>query len=209
MPPEFSAAFRDAGLPVVHAFGRTSGATEVNVVGIDNVVSGRLAAQTLVTRGYRRVGFLGGPEAATSTQDRLAGFMGEIARHRDVSATASFARAYSFGAGREEMSRLLTERPAVAYFCGDDVVSIGALSAIRDSPYNCPEDIGILGVNDMEMAGWKYINLTTIRQPIPEIVNSSIELMVATLEGSDRIPEVRIFSCAVVERGTLRPAPTG
>lgn len=205
LPPGFSKAFRDAGVPVVHSFGRYSSAPQVHVVGIDNVECGRMAARTLVARGYRKIAFLGGPESATSTQDRYAGFFSELGAHRRLATSYSFADAYSFDAGRREMLRLLRGDPAEAYFCGDDVLSIGVLSAIADSGLQVPEDIGIIGLNDMEMARWENIDLTTIHQPIRQIVTSSIELMVAMLNEPDRYPEARIFPCSIVERGTLRP----
>jgi len=205
LPPGFAKAFRDAGVPVVHSFGRPTSAPQVHVVGIDNVECGRMAARTLVNRGYRNVGFLGGPETATSTQDRMHGFMSELEGHSEVAVSYSFADAYSFDAGRREMLRLLTGKSAQAYFCGDDVLSIGALSAIEGNNLSVPGDIGIIGLNDMEMAGWENINLTTIRQPIRQIVSSSIELMVAMLEEPNRYPEARIFGCTIVERGSLRP----
>ena len=207
LPPGFAKAFRDAGVPVVHSFGRSSSAPQVHVVGIDNVECGRMAARTLIARGYSHVGFMGGPEDATSTQDRHAGFMSEMTKHPNIQTTHSFAEAYSFEAGRKEMLRLVKSNPAQAYFCGDDVLSIGALSAIKDSNLQVPDDIGIIGLNDMEMARWENINLTTIHQPIRQIVTSSIELMVAMLDEPDRYPEARIFPCSVVERDTLRPAP--
>jgi DNA-binding LacI/PurR family transcriptional regulator len=97
--------------------------------------------------------------------------------------------------------------PAEAYFCGDDVLSIGAMSAVREAGLRCPEDIGIIGLNDMKMAAWQNIDLTTIRQPIAEIIGASIELVIATIEQPDRHPETRLFPCRVVERGTLRPLP--
>ncbi|MCK8462922.1 LacI family DNA-binding transcriptional regulator [Aliiroseovarius sp. S1339] len=205
LPPGFAKAFRDAGVPVVHSFGRSSSAPQVHVVGIDNVESGRMAASELVARGYNSVGFLGGPEAATSTQDRFQGFMSELAKHPSIKVSHSFADAYTFDAGRREMLRLLQSVPAQAYFCGDDVLSIGALSAVQDSGLAVPQDIGLIGLNDMEMAGWENINLTTIRQPIRQIVSSTIELMVAMLDEPDRYPEARVFPCTLVERGTLKP----
>ncbi len=202
--PGFSKAFRNAGVPVVHSFGRYSSAPQVHVVGIDNVECGRMAARTLIARGYQRVAFLGGPENASSTQDRYFGFISEMSEHPRITTTYSYADAYSFDAGRAEMARLLQDTPAQAYFCGDDVLSIGALSAIEDDGLSVPGDIGLIGLNDMEMAGWQNINLTTIHQPIRQIVTSSIELMVAMLDEPDRYPEARIFPCSVVERGTLK-----
>ncbi len=207
LPPSFAEAFRTAGMPVVHSFGRYATSPHVPVVGIDNVACGRMAAEALVARGYRRVAFLGGPEAATSTQDRAVGFLGALSAHKGVEVSVSYARAYSFDAGRAEMLRLLdTGATAEAFFCGDDVIAIGALSAVRESGRAVPEDIGLMGLNDMEMAGWQNIDLTTIRQPIPEIIGASIDIVIGSIADPDRRPETRLFPCRVIERGTLRRA---
>jgi DNA-binding LacI/PurR family transcriptional regulator len=107
LPDGFARAFHDAGLPVVHAFGRRTEGPEVHVVGIDNAECGRIAARTFRARGYARVAFLGGPEHATSTRDRLAGFEEELARHPEMRHSVSFAAGYTFEAGRTEMQRLL------------------------------------------------------------------------------------------------------
>ena len=202
---DFSQAFRDARIPVVHSFGRYTESPKVDVVGINNVECGRMAARELFARGYRNVAFLGGPESATSTQDRFKGFKDAISEHEEMSLSYSFAAAYSFDAGRAEMQRLLTKAPAEAYFCGDDVLSIGVLSAINDAGLSVPQDVGLIGLNDMAMAGWENISLTTIRQPIPEIVEASIEQMMTMLDDPQRPPQTRVFETVVVERSTLRP----
>ena len=207
LPPSFAEAFRTAGLPVVHSFGRYTTAPFVHVVGIDNIACGRMAAEALIARGYTSVAFLGGPESATSTQDRARGFFGALAEHPQIATSVSYARAYSFDAGRVEMTKLLMSNPAEAYFCGDDVLSVGALSAIEELGLRVPDDIGLIGLNDMEMSGWQNINLTTIRQPIAEIIEASIDLVVTTIQAPNRHPETRLFPCRVVERGTLRPRP--
>ncbi|MEC3860294.1 LacI family DNA-binding transcriptional regulator [Mesobacterium sp. TK19101] len=207
LSPSFAEAFKDAGIPVVHSFGRFSTSPNVHVVGIDNVAAGRMAAETLIARGYRRVAFLGGPEQATSTQDRALGFFGALREHPEIDVSISYASAYSFDAGRVEMTRLLMTGPAEAYFCGDDVLSVGALSAVQEAGLSVPGDIGIIGLNDMDMARWQNINLTTIRQPVAEIIGASIELVVGTIETPNRHPETRLFPCRVIERGTLRALP--
>lgn len=207
LPPSFAEAFRDVGIPVVHSFGRYTSSPHVHVVGIDNIACGRMAAGALVARGHKRVAFLGGPQGATSTEDRARGFLDALSAHPDIAVSISYASAYSFDAGRAEMIRLLQDTPAEAYFGGDDVLSIGALSAIHDAGLRVPDDIGFIGLNDMAMARWQNINLTTIRQPITEIIASSIDLVVGTIADPDRHPETRLFPCSIVERGTLRPLP--
>ncbi len=205
LTPDFASAFRDANIPVVHSFGRHTTTPQVHVVGIDNIEGGRIAARELVSRGYESVAFLGGPVAATSTQDRLEGFRSEMRKHPNVRVSQSFAEAYSFNAGRAEMLRILADNGlAEAYFCGDDVLSIGVLSALKDGGKRVPEDVGIIGLNDMEMSSWESINLTTIKQPIEQIISSSIELVVAMIDDPERYPEARLFPSVVVERGTLR-----
>lgn len=79
------------------------------------------------------------------------------------------------------------------------------LSALQDAGKRVPEDVGLIGLNDMEMAGWANIALTTIRQPIQQIIRSTIELIEAMLEEPDRYPEARLFPCTIIERATLRP----
>ena len=64
-----------------------------------------------------------------------------------------------------------------------------------------------MGLNDMEMAGWAGIDLTTIHQPFAAIVDASIELMQSRFSNPDRLPEARLFPCRIVERRTLRPLP--
>lgn len=203
LPVSFAESFHEAGMRVVHSFGRLTDRPKINVLGIDNIAAGRLAAQELLRRGYTKVAFLGGPAAATSTQDRQAGFLAELDGQIEV--TSSFATNYSFEAGRAEMQRLLQTAPAEAYFCGDDVLSIGALSALAEAGLRVPEDVGIIGLNDMEMAGWANINLTTIHNPLPKIVAASVELVTELLGDDQPKPRSLGFACHVVDRGTLRP----
>ena len=204
LPPSFAKAFHEAGMPVVHTFGRFASSPDVHVVGIDNIECGRMAARELVSRGYKKISYLGGPKDATSAQDRHQGFIEEMSRHPEIETSVSFSEGYSFEAGRAEMLRQLDGSPAEAYFCGDDVLSIGALSAIRERGLEPAKDIGIIGLNDMEISRWESINLTTIHQPIKQIITASVDLVEEMLSEPERYPEARIFPCKIVERGTLR-----
>lgn len=208
LPPAFARAFTEIGVPVVHSFGRFAPQNPVHVVGIDNAACGRMAADALYGRGYRHIGFLGGPKEATSTIDRLEGFRAVLSPLEDVTLTTRFAEDYTFDAGLAAMERCLEEGAAEAYFCGDDVLSLGAMSAIRSAGLEVPGDIGLIGLNDMDMARWPGNDLTTIRQPVRRIIETSIDLVVSMAE-TPREPEAHLFDCELIERGTLRAFAQG
>ena len=207
LPPTFPNAFRKAGVPVIHAFGKIDTASGVHVVGIDNRKCGEMAAQTLIDRGYKKIALLGGPQSATSTQDRFEGFVSRLEHLGVEPADVRFARNYSYSAGREAMNELMGEKKVEALFCGDDLICMGAMDAARARGLKIPDDIGFLGFNDMNMASWSAYDLTTIHQPIRDIILSSVELVVAMVGEPNRSNETRLFSCSIVERSTLRPLP--
>ncbi len=206
LPPAFAKAFHEANVSVVHAFGRFDKTVNVDVVGIDNIACGKLAATTLLARGYHNIAVIGGPETATSTQDRVKGFRQAMKKASVEIADISFARNYTHAAGLAAMDALLKHAHVEAVFCGDDLICMGAMDAARAAGLSIPRDIGFLGFNDMEMASWQAYDLTTIRQPIADIIQKAVEVIISIDEKTDE-PTTQLFPCVVVERGSLRPLP--
>ncbi len=204
LPYGFARTFRDAGLPVAHCFARANARPDVPQSGIDDAQAGRLAARTLIGRGYVSLGYLGGPQQTQPAQDRFNGFQDETAK-LNMTIVSAYAAAWSFDAGRATMQTMLENGPCDAYFCADDVLAIGAISALRDAGLRVPGDVGVIGLNDMEMAGWAGIDLTTIAQPVADIVAACIEQTLALIENPGLAAEARIFPARLVLRGTLRP----
>jgi DNA-binding LacI/PurR family transcriptional regulator len=154
-------ACAEARLPAVQAFGRPAGQTRANVVAADNVQGGRVAADLLCERGYRRIAFLGGPVDATSTEDRLGGFRERLRKEGVRPVTELYADSFSYAAGRTLMRQLIQRRVIDGVFCCDDILAVGAIDACREYGVSVPGDIGILGFDDMPMASWRAYNLTT------------------------------------------------
>ena len=205
LPVSFAGAFQTAGIPVVHAFGKYDAAERVHVVGIDNYRGGGMAAETLAKRGYGSVAVLAGPQSATSTQDRVAGFQARASALGLTVAVVRHAQNYTYQAGREAVEPLLGRDDIEAVFCGDDLICMGAIDAGRRRGLSIPDDLGFLGFNDIAMSGWYGYDLTTIRQPIREIILSAVELIAAIVDDPKRAAESRLLPCSVVERSTLRP----
>ena len=201
---ELAHACAKARLPVVQAFGRRIGRSAINVVGADNVQGGRLAGDLLLARGYRRVGFLGGPLAATSTEDRLGGFRARLLTNGLQPVAEVFGRSFSYDEGNRLMGALLREGRIDAVFCGDDILAIGALDCCRTAGISVPSDMGFVGFDDMPIASWAAYNLTTIRQPVAEIIGTAVELIVSAIDRPNLPSRSYLLPCEVVARGTLR-----
>jgi len=205
LPVEFSSAFSAAGLPVVHALGRTNEG-QYDVVSIDNQAAGALAARRLLASGYTHLGFLGGPESATSTRDRLAGFMSVTDSLADVSVQVYFADGYTFEAGNRAMHDLMEGELAQGYLCGDDMIALGAISALQNTGVRVPEDVGVLGFNNIQMAGWENIRLSTISQPFRRLLELTVERLEIQLKAPEQFkPSITLLPCEVIERDTLKP----
>ena len=205
LPPDFASSFRKGGIPVVHSFGKHHSSSDVHIVGIDNVRCGALAAEALFERGYALVGIIAGPESATSTIDRVSGFLHRAKELGLKIARTCYAADYSYAAGRDAMQKLRSVPGVQAVFCGDDLICMGAMDFARGGGLQIPDDIGFIGVNDINIAGWSAYNLTTIRQPFRDIILSSIELIVNLIDNPGRVVESRLFACTIIERGSLRP----
>jgi DNA-binding LacI/PurR family transcriptional regulator len=195
-----------AGLPVVQAFGRRIGRSAINVVGSDNVQGGIAAANLLLSRGYRRVAFLGGPLAATSTEDMLRGFRSRLGASGLEPVAEVFGRSFSYTEGNRLMRVLMGQSAVEAVFCGDDILAIGAIDACRKAGIAIPEEVGFVGFDDMSMASWAAYDLTTIRQPVAKIIATAVELIVSVIDDPIQLSRSRLLPCEVVDRGTLRTA---
>ena len=193
-----------AEIPLVHAFGKPSGNSAIHVVGADNVQGGKLAAETLLHLGYEKLAFLGGPRTASSTVDRLKGFKAGLKTKAKTPVAEVFTSTYSHEQGRQVMLQLLAGSNIEAVFCGDDILAIGALDACKEAGKCVPNDIGVLGFNDIAMASWAAYDLSTIRQPIADIIITAVEQAIRLVEDPELSPELRRFACEPVVRGTLR-----
>lgn len=205
LPLDFFEAFETAEIPGVVAFGRSLSPSVIGSVAADNVGGGHTAAKMLLSRGYTRIGFLGGPPHATTTIDRLCGFRAELDAH-DLPIVTDFADSYSHAEGMRVTERFLVEYPDIeVLFCGDDIIATGAYDHIKHRlGRRVPEDIGILGFNDMSMAKWPAYDLTTIRQPFEQIVENAVSMICEQIDKGGTSAQTRLIACEPVLRGSLR-----
>jgi DNA-binding LacI/PurR family transcriptional regulator len=136
----------------------------------DNLNGGLLATQYLIRAGRQRIAFLGGPTLDSQTvQNRFQGYENALqAAGRAVDPRRVIYGDYSYESGVTGMRQLLEQSPDLdAVFAVSDLMAIGAIRAAQESGRRVPEDIGVVGYDDLSIAMYNNLPLTTIRQNIP------------------------------------------
>jgi len=137
----------------------------------DNISGGMLATQHLINIGRQRIAFLGGPNDKDSMtiQNRFRGYENALlAAGRSVDPDLVAYGDYSYDSGIATMLRLLERAPDLdAVFVNSDLMAIGAISVIQNRGKRVPEDIAVIGYDDLPIAVYNNLPLTTIRQNIP------------------------------------------
>jgi LacI family transcriptional regulator, galactose operon repressor len=199
-------------LPVV-LVNRASATADVDTVVADNRSGGRLAAELFVARGHRRIGLVAGPASTSTARDRETGFR-EQAEAMGVPLESRFRRVgqFSHQSGYHWGLELLALEPRpTAVFAANDVIAFGVLDAARRLGVRVPEELSVIGFDDIDMARWEGFSLTTVRQPLPEMGRAAVRLLLERIEGPDVQPPARrrIFPVEIVHRGTVADAPAG
>lgn len=176
----------------------------------DNRGGGRLVAQAMLELGHRRIALITGPENTTTSRDREQGFREQL-RASGVRLDESLRRVgqFSHRSGYQWCLDLLTSKPRpTAVFAANDVIAFGALDAARRLGVRVPDELSVVGFDDIDMAGWEGFNLTTVRQPLAEIGRAASKLLIERIGGDDaQPPRRRVFPVVLVRRDTLAAAP--
>lgn len=167
--------------------------TAVDHVAIDNVKAAATATRHLVDIGRRHIAAIGSqPSRGGTAALRLKGFRealrdAGLPRHRDLIVPAA---SYHRAEGASAMRRLLSLRhPPDAVFCFNDLLAIGAISAIRDAGLRVPDDIAVVGFDDIEEGAYSSPRLTTISPDKTAIAEAAVDLARQRLTDNDRPPQ--------------------
>jgi LacI family transcriptional regulator len=158
---------------------------EVGVVMLADVCGGRMATQHLLDGGHRAIGFLAGPPASRSGCHRAEGYRSALDA-ADVAYNASWSRHCSptVEGGRETARSLLTDHPELtALFCYNDLVAVGALQAGAELGRALPDDLAIVGFDDIPLAALVTPALTTCRVPRYELGARAMRLLLDHING--------------------------
>jgi LacI family transcriptional regulator len=182
---------------------------ESAAVGIDNAQGAALITGLLVTLGHERIGSIQGPIETSTARERAEGLARSM-RDSGLRVRRGLSRRvpFSHDEGRSAALDLIgTAEPPTAIVCGNDVVAIGVLSAARSMGLRVPEDLTVIGFDDIRMAAWPLIDLTTVHCNLELMAKEAVELLMQQIEGSRVEPTVQRIPVALRLRGTHGPRP--
>jgi DNA-binding LacI/PurR family transcriptional regulator len=163
-------------------------------ISIDNERGGRLATDHLLGLGHRTIGFISGPLRTASRLARLEGYRRALREAGvapdshlvwDEAENQHFGDVEGFELGRSGARELLSGvAPPSALFTINDMYALGAYAGVRDLGLRVPEDVSIVGFDDISMAEIAQPPLTTIRHPVREMMQTAVGLLVGRLQGT-------------------------
>ena len=175
----------DPKWPPLVMVGEYTGDIPLPTVGIDNLQAAADATQHLVDLGHRDIAFIGGPKNFTLCQERLKGFR-RVMRKAGLKVDSRHVQfgEFKLASGYSQIKRLIEGgvRPT-ALFCANDEIAMGAMKALREYDMRVPEDISIVGFDNLDIAEYCSTPLTTIHQPRREMGGEAMELMLKILNG--------------------------
>jgi DNA-binding LacI/PurR family transcriptional regulator len=196
--------FARNGTPVV-LFNRYASTKQTHVVRCDNYAGGRLVANAFVDAGHKKIAYIAGEEGSSTNLDRERGLVDAL-NDRGLQLWQRAEGDYSYEAGYTSALKLLqSSKPPDAIFCADDLTAIGAMDAARNGlGLRIPEDLSVIGFDDIPMASWSSYSLTTIRQPFEAMVESTIQqLMIAISDPNGKAVD-KVIAPALVQRKSVR-----
>ncbi len=170
------------GVPVVLVDRRASDAKDWCSVGVDDIRGGELAVSHLREQGHDRIAFVGGPMSIPQVADRHEGSMKALAAYGDSPENLAVlgTDSLTIAAGREAGQRLAglpARRRPTAVFCANDLLALGLLQQLLHLGVAVPDDVAIIGYDDIDFAAAAAVPLTSVRQPSRLLGRTAIELL--------------------------------
>ena len=201
--------FNDANIPVLAESGfpfvlvnHKKNSQNINFVDSRNIKGAKMAVEYLYEKGHLKIAFVEGSLDETNAKDRLKGYE-EAIRELDLENRNEWIVNGDFDKDKAymETDKLLNcrERPT-AIFCSDDYMAIGVMERIKEFGLSVPEDIAIIGFDDIEIGAYVKPSLTTIRQPLHELGKTAAEVLLKIINKEQKTPVHKLLNVELIKR---------
>jgi LacI family xylobiose transport system transcriptional regulator len=208
LPPEYRTMLRSRAIPFVIIDPAGDPSPDVPSVGSANWSGGLMATRHLIELGHRRIAAITGPEDMMCSHARIDGFRSAMTA-AGLPIRPDWIRFGDFhtAGGYDHGSELLDgdDRPT-AIFAGSDLQALGVLEAVRGLGMRVPDDLSVVGYDDIPLAKWVSPRLTTIRQPLMRMAEEATRLVLRMSEAPlENVPRMDLATSLIVRESTAAP----
>jgi LacI family transcriptional regulator len=176
-----------------------------DVIQDNSLLGGEMATSYLISRGYTRIACIAGPPDKTPAKERLDGYRQAMDRAGlPVLSGYEVFSDFEFGGGLVAMKQLLAlPEPPEAVFTSNDAMAVGVYQALHQAGLSIPQDMAVIGYDDIEIAQYMTPPLTTIHQPKDDLGELAIDTLIHRLNNPEVEPQVLILTPELIERGSV------
>ena len=183
-----------------------AGRDNIPNVHIDNSGLARDAIEHLYSLGHRRIGLVTGPDTSSLSQERLKGAMARARIQGGERDLVVAAGDFTIESGEKAAAQLLSRADRVtALFCFNDLMAIGAIDVLRRRGMRVPDDMSVVGVDDIAFARYTVPPLTTIAQPVREIGQETVRVLLGIIGGRGTAPVSVVLPHRLIVRESTAP----
>ena len=204
MSSELATRCGAAGVPVV-LFNRTQDDKRLSAVTSDNILGGQKVAEFLIATGHRKISYISGWEDASTQRDREKGFEDELTRNQ-LSIFSRESGNFNSNEARQAARKMFTadEIPDAVFVANDDM-AFAVMDVIRfELDLKIPEDVSVVGYDDVPVASWPAYNLTTVRQPANRMVAEAVSILMDSIENKTNEPRRIEIDGPLIIRGSTK-----
>lgn len=198
-------------LPMVVVDPSTEPGPEVSSVGATNWSGGLAATKHLIELGHQRIGMITGPRELLCSRARLDGYRAGL-ETAGLSVDDELVRPSDFRVhdGYEQAKTMLSlPNPPTAIFAGNDLSALGVFRAARELGLNVPDDLSVVGFDDLPLSEWTTPALTTVRQPLIEMARLAVRILLENQDPDGFHRRVELATELIVRESTAPPAARG
>lgn len=175
------------GVPVVTVDPAGNPAPGSRSVGATNWAGGLAAAEHLIERGHRRIAVIGGPTDVQCSRARVDGYRAAMsaAGYPIPNGYLRYGDFLSASGYRQTLALLDLKEPPTAIFVCSDQMALGSYEALYERGLRVPDDISIVGFDDLDEARWAVPPLTTVRQPLTEMASMATQMLLSLIDGEE------------------------
>ena len=192
-----------AGVPMV-LFNRSQDLPSMSAVTSDNIAGGRKVAEFLISGNHKKIGYISGWEGASTQRDREAGFISCLANSGFTLHNRQVGN-FVMEEAKEAARKMFSSDPPDAVFVANDHMALAVMDTLRyELGLKIPQDVSVIGYDDVPASAWPAYDLTTVRQPVNKMVQETVEILIEKINNTEIKPRRVKIDGPLIIRGSAR-----